>query len=123
MPSIGRGTLLQKDRVKILNSERELALGTKYSRVTVGFPMNIVTECKPFRRLAWATTVELDAEASAVSSDAALRTDLRQHLRRRWRRVGRFGCQHRSGDSRHGVAVVIASRPPAAVATDVGFGS
>jgi carbon monoxide dehydrogenase subunit G len=37
-----------EDQVKILSSEPELALGTKYSRVTVGFPMHlIVTEFVP----------------------------------------------------------------------------
>ena len=42
-----------EEQVKILSGERELARGTKYSRVTVGFPMNlVVTECEPFRRLA-----------------------------------------------------------------------
>ena len=50
-----------EDQVKILTGEPELALGTKYSRVTVGFPMHlIVTECVPGRRLAWATTVDGD---------------------------------------------------------------
>src|ERR1700678_125168 len=43
-----------EDQVKILTGEPELALGTKYSRVTVGFPMHlIVTEYVPGRRLAW----------------------------------------------------------------------
>ena len=37
-----------EDQVKILTGEPELALGTKYSRVTVGFPMHlIVTEYVP----------------------------------------------------------------------------
>ncbi|MBZ9668463.1 MULTISPECIES: SRPBCC family protein [unclassified Mesorhizobium] len=35
-----------EDQVKILTGEPELALGAKYSRVTVGFPMSlVVTEC------------------------------------------------------------------------------
>jgi len=50
-----------EDQVKILTGEPELALGTKYSRVTVGFPMKlIVTECVPGRRLAWSTVVDGD---------------------------------------------------------------
>ena len=41
-----------EDQVKILTGEPELALGTKYSRVIVGFPMHlIVTEYVPGRRL------------------------------------------------------------------------
>src|ERR1700734_1781851 len=41
-----------EDQVKILTGEPELALGTRYSRVTVSFPMHlIVTECVPGRRL------------------------------------------------------------------------
>jgi hypothetical protein len=47
--------------VKILTGGRELALGTKYSRVTIGFLMNlVVTECEPGRRLAWSTVVDGD---------------------------------------------------------------
>ena len=56
-----------EDQVKILTGEPELALGTKYSRVTVGFPMNlVVTEYEPFRRLAWATTVDGDETGSSA---------------------------------------------------------
>lgn len=56
-----------EDQVKILSGERELALGTRYSRVTVGFPMSlVVTECVPGHRLAWATTVDGDETGSSA---------------------------------------------------------
>jgi uncharacterized protein YndB with AHSA1/START domain len=56
-----------EDQVKILTGEKELALGTKYSRVTVGFPMSlVVTEYVPNQRLAWATTVDGDETGSSA---------------------------------------------------------
>lgn len=56
-----------EDQVRILTGERELALGTRYSRVTVGFPMSlVVTECVPLRKLAWATTVDGDETGSSA---------------------------------------------------------
>ena len=56
-----------EDQVKILTSEPELALGTKYSRVTVGFLMNlIVTEYEPARRLSWSTVVDGDETGSSA---------------------------------------------------------
>lgn len=56
-----------EDQVKILSGESELARGTKYSRVTVGFSMSLVVmECEPFRRLAWATTVDGDDTGSSA---------------------------------------------------------
>lgn len=56
-----------EDQVKILSDGSELVLGTRYSRVTVGFPMSLViTECEPFRRLAWATTVDGDETGSTA---------------------------------------------------------
>ena len=56
-----------EDQVKILSGESELALGTEYSRVTVGFPMSLVViEFEPFRRLAWATTVDGDETRSSA---------------------------------------------------------
>ena len=56
-----------EDQVKILSGEPELALGTKYSRVTVGFPMTlIVTECVPGRRLSWSTLVDDDETGSSA---------------------------------------------------------
>lgn len=56
-----------ENQVTILGSEAELALGTTYSRVTVGFPMSLkVTECEPFRRLAWETTVDGDETGSTA---------------------------------------------------------
>jgi uncharacterized protein YndB with AHSA1/START domain len=56
-----------EDQVRILTGEPELALGTRYRRVTVGFPMSlIVTECVPGRRLAWSTTVDGDETGSSA---------------------------------------------------------
>ncbi|TDV23326.1 uncharacterized protein YndB with AHSA1/START domain [Paraburkholderia caballeronis] len=56
-----------EDQVTILSGEAELALGTRYSRVTVGYPMSlVVTECVPGRRLAWATTVDGDETGSSA---------------------------------------------------------
>jgi predicted SnoaL-like aldol condensation-catalyzing enzyme/uncharacterized protein YndB with AHSA1/START domain len=56
-----------ENQVKILTGEPELAFGTKYSRVTVGFPMHlIVTECVPGCRLAWSTLVDGDKTGSSA---------------------------------------------------------
>jgi uncharacterized protein YndB with AHSA1/START domain len=56
-----------EDRVTILDGGRELRLGTKFARVTVGFPMSLtVTEHEPFNRLAWATTVDDDETGSSA---------------------------------------------------------
>lgn len=56
-----------EDQVKILSGEPELALGTRYSRVTVGYPMSLnVTECVPGRRLAWSTVVDGDETGSSA---------------------------------------------------------
>lgn len=56
-----------EDQVQILSGESELRLGTRYSRVTVGYPMRlVVTECVPNERLAWATTVDGDATGSTA---------------------------------------------------------
>ena len=56
-----------ENQVKILTGEPKLALGTKYSRVTIGFLMNpIVTECVPGRRLSWSTTVDGDETGSSA---------------------------------------------------------
>ncbi len=56
-----------EDQIKILSGEPELALGTKYSRITVGFAMScVVRECIPFRRLAWSTTVDGDDTGSTA---------------------------------------------------------
>ena len=56
-----------EDQVEILSGEAELALGTRYSRVTVGFPMSlVVTEFEPSRRLAWSTTVDGDETGSSA---------------------------------------------------------
>ena len=38
-----------ENQVKILSGEPELALGTKYSRVTVGFPMTLVVTLQDIR--------------------------------------------------------------------------
>ena len=58
-----------EDQVNILSGEPELelALGTRYSRTTVGFPMSLtVTEYEPFRRLAWQTVVDGDETGSSA---------------------------------------------------------
>jgi uncharacterized protein YndB with AHSA1/START domain len=56
-----------EDQVKILGGERELALGTRFGRVTVGFPMSLtVTECEPFGRLSWETVVDGDETGSSA---------------------------------------------------------
>ena len=56
-----------EDKVTILSGGRELALGTWYSRVTIGFLMHlVVTECEPGRRLSWATTVNGDETGSTA---------------------------------------------------------
>jgi uncharacterized protein YndB with AHSA1/START domain len=56
-----------EDQVKILTGEPELELGTKNSRVTVGFRMHlIVTEYVPGRRLAWSTLVDGDETGSSA---------------------------------------------------------
>lgn len=54
-------------QVEILSGEQGLALGTRYSRVTVGYPMSlVVTEFVENRRLAWATTVDGDTTESTA---------------------------------------------------------
>jgi uncharacterized protein YndB with AHSA1/START domain len=56
-----------ENQVEILNGETELALGTKYRRVTIGFLMfPVVTEFVPDRRLAWSTTVDGDETGSTA---------------------------------------------------------
>jgi uncharacterized protein YndB with AHSA1/START domain len=56
-----------EDQVEILSGEPELTLGTKFHRVTVGYPMSpIVTEFIPYRRLAWLTTVDGDKTGSTA---------------------------------------------------------
>lgn len=56
-----------EDQVEILTGEPELALGVRYHRVTVGYPMSlVVTECIAERRLAWATTVDGDETGSSA---------------------------------------------------------
>jgi uncharacterized protein YndB with AHSA1/START domain len=56
-----------ENQVKILTGEPELALGTKYSRVTVGFLMNlIVAEYVPRRRISWSTVVDGDGTGSSA---------------------------------------------------------
>jgi uncharacterized protein YndB with AHSA1/START domain len=56
-----------EDQVKILSGEPELALGTKWTRVTVGIPTRlIVTEYVPISSLAWSTTVDGDETGSSA---------------------------------------------------------
>ena len=56
-----------ESQVKILSGEPQLTLGTKFSRVTIGFLMfPIVTEYLLGRRLAWSTTVYGDKTGSTA---------------------------------------------------------
>lgn len=56
-----------EDQVKISSGEKDLALGTKWSRVTVGYLMHLnVTEFEPSHRLAWKTTVDGDETGSTA---------------------------------------------------------
>lgn len=56
-----------EDQIKILSGESELILGTRFARVTVGFTMtSVVTECVPFRRLSWSTTVDGNTSGSSA---------------------------------------------------------
>jgi uncharacterized protein YndB with AHSA1/START domain len=56
-----------EDQVKILSGEPELALGTRFSRITVGFHMSLhVTEYEPFSRLSWETVVDGDETGSTA---------------------------------------------------------
>jgi uncharacterized protein YndB with AHSA1/START domain len=56
-----------EDQVKILSGEPQVALGTRYSRVTVGFPMSlVVTEYEPFTRLSWETIADGDETGSSA---------------------------------------------------------
>lgn len=56
-----------ENSIKISGGASELAPGTTYTRVTVGYPMTCtVQECEPFRRLAWSTTVDGDETNSTA---------------------------------------------------------
>ena len=56
-----------EDRVSILGGEPGLALGTRWTRVTIGFPMHlVVTESVPGRRISWSTTVDGDETGSTA---------------------------------------------------------
>lgn len=56
-----------EDQVEILSGEKGLAMGTRYSRVTVDYPMSlVVTEFVENRRLAWSTTVDGDTTGSTA---------------------------------------------------------
>lgn len=56
-----------EDQVKLAPGETKLALGSRYTRVTAGFPMSlVVTECVPNQRLAWSTTVDGDTTGSSA---------------------------------------------------------
>jgi hypothetical protein len=63
-----------EDQVEILSGEAELKPGTKFHRVTVGYPMSpIVTEFVRGRRLAWLTTVDGDETGStAITAGSSL---------------------------------------------------
>ena len=56
-----------ENQVSILGGQPELALGTRYSRVTIGYLMHlVVTECVPGSRLAWVATVDGDETGSTA---------------------------------------------------------
>lgn len=56
-----------EDQVKLPDGEKELRLGTRYTRVTIGFKMYpVVTEFVPNRRLSWSTTVDGDDTGSTA---------------------------------------------------------
>ncbi len=56
-----------EDQVTIAEGGPRLALGTRYSRVTIGQLMHLtVTEYEPGRRLSWATTVDGDETGSTA---------------------------------------------------------
>ncbi len=56
-----------ENQVTILTGERQLRMGTRYNRVTVGFSMiSVVEEWTPCRRLSWSTTVEGDQTGSTA---------------------------------------------------------
>ncbi|PRD42606.1 ATPase [Phyllobacterium phragmitis] len=56
-----------EDQVRILGGDTELKLGTRYSRITVGFSMScVVREYVPFRSLSWSTTVDGDETGSTA---------------------------------------------------------
>ena len=60
-------TFPPEDQVRILSGEPELALGTRWTRVTIGFLMHlVVTECVPGRRISWSTTVDGDETGSTA---------------------------------------------------------
>jgi hypothetical protein len=60
MQSIGRATFPPK--VRILSGESELALGTRYSRVTVGYPIRYHQH--------WVERLARAAEAEAIKTAA-----------------------------------------------------
>ncbi|WP_312608333.1 SRPBCC family protein [Agrobacterium pusense] len=56
-----------ENRIRILGGAQELSLGTRFTRVTVGFAMTcVITEYVPMRRLAWSTTVDGDETGSTA---------------------------------------------------------
>ena len=61
------GCFPPEDQARILGGEPELAMGTEFRRVTVGFPMSLrVTEFQPFSRLSWETVVDGDETGSSA---------------------------------------------------------
>ncbi len=56
-----------ENQVRLPNGETKLSLGTRFTRVTIGFLMfPVVTECLPNRRLSWSTTVDGDETGSTA---------------------------------------------------------
>ncbi|GAB3351125.1 hypothetical protein GCM10027566_09070 [Arachidicoccus ginsenosidivorans] len=56
-----------EDQVNILGDKKELELGIKWTRVTIGYLMYLtITEFEPYYRLAWKTTVDGDQTGSTA---------------------------------------------------------
>src|ERR1035438_1377674 len=71
-----------ENQVKILSGEPELALGTKWTRITVGMPTRlIVREYEPISRVAWSTTVDGDDTGSSAYHRSEEHTSELQSLR------------------------------------------
>lgn len=65
-----------ENQVKILDGGSELRLGTKFTRVTVGIPCNLVVEeYEPGRRIAWSMQVEGHEDSGAYHGWVITPTD------------------------------------------------
>ena len=89
-----------EDQVKILSGESELAPGTRYSRVTVGFPMSLtVTEYEPLRRLSWQTVVDGDETGSSAYHGWVITPACHPSLTGAGRSVGECRSSSAAGDT------------------------